>query len=71
MARKISRRRSLAKAVTYRALIMLLDFSTIYLLTGALHVAVGFMIVSNIYTSLADLAHERIWARVQWGIDED
>ena len=51
--RVVSRRRSFAKAITYRMLIMSLDFITIYLFTGAVHVAVGFMIVSNIYTSLA------------------
>jgi uncharacterized membrane protein len=68
--RVVSPRRSLAKAITYRILIMCLDFLTIYLLTGAVHVAIGFMIISNIYTSLAYLLHERLWARVQWGIAE-
>jgi uncharacterized membrane protein len=68
--RVASPRRSLAKALTYRVLIMILDFLTVYLLTGAIHVAVGFMIISNIYTSFAYLGHERIWARIQWGLEE-
>jgi len=68
--RVVSPRRSLAKAITYRILIMCLDFLTVYLLTGAVHVAIGFMIISNIYTSLAYLLHERLWARVQWGTAE-
>lgn len=51
-------------------LIMSLDFATIYLLTGALRVAIGFMIVSNIYTTAAYLLHERVWTRFKWGIDE-
>ena len=68
--RVASPRRSLVKAVTYRILIMILDFLTIYLLTGAVHVAIGFMIISNIYTSLAYVGHERLWARIQWGIEE-
>jgi uncharacterized membrane protein len=68
--RVVSPGRSLVKAITYRILIMILDFITVYLLTGALHVAVGFMIISNVYTSLAYLAHERLWARIQWGIEE-
>ncbi len=66
----VSPRRSLVKAITYRILIMCLDFVTIYLFTGALHVAVGFMIISNIYTSISYLLHERLWARIQWGIEE-
>jgi uncharacterized membrane protein len=28
------------------------------------------MIVSNIYTSIAYVLHERLWAKVQWGVDE-
>jgi uncharacterized membrane protein len=70
MMRVVSRRRSLAKAVTYRIVVMCLDFTTIYILTGAIHVALGFMIISNIYTSLAYILHERLWARIQWGVDE-
>jgi uncharacterized membrane protein len=65
-----SSRRSLVKAITYRVLIVILDFLTVYLLTGAVHVAVGFMVISNLYTSLAYLAHERLWARIRWGIEE-
>jgi len=42
----------------------------LYLLTGTIHIAVGFMIISNIYTSVGYLAHERLWARIRWGIVE-
>ncbi|KWA30260.1 hypothetical protein WL27_26200 [Burkholderia multivorans] len=66
----MSGRRSLVKAVTYRVLIMSLDFSTVYFLTGATHVALGFMIVSNVYTSIGYLVHERIWARIRWGVSD-
>lgn len=68
MTRIVGLRRSVVKAVTYRVLIMCLDFITIYLFTGALHIALGFMIVSNLYTTIGYLAHERMWARIQWGI---
>lgn len=70
MPRVVSRRRSLTKAITYRVVIMCLDFLTIYMFTGAMHVAIGFMIVSNLYTSIGYLVHERIWARIQWGLDD-
>ncbi|WP_410052646.1 DUF2061 domain-containing protein [Bradyrhizobium sp. SZCCHNS2096] len=68
--RNVSPRRSLVKAITYRVVVMTFDFLTIYVLTGAVHAAVGFMIVSNIYTSLAYLVHERLWAKIRWGIEE-
>jgi len=70
MARTVKFRRSVVKAITYRVVIMCLDFLTIYLMTGAIHVALGFMIVSNIYTSVAYFVHERAWSRIQWGIDD-
>ena len=62
-------KRSLVKAFTYRIVIIILDFSVIYLLTHRVDVAVGFMIVSNIYTTAAYFLHERIWNRIRWGIE--
>jgi len=65
--RMVSGRRSVVKAVTYRIFIICLDFVTVYLFTGAVRIAVGFMIVSNIYTTIVYLIHERVWARISWG----
>ena len=70
MPRTVQTRRSVVKAVTYRLVIMCLDFVTIYLLTGAAKVAVGFMVASNLYTTVAYFVHERVWSRVRWGISE-
>jgi uncharacterized membrane protein len=70
MARDVLARRSVVKALTYRTLIMCLDFGTIYLFTGKVRVAVGFMIASNLYTTAAYFLHERAWSRVRWGIRE-
>jgi uncharacterized membrane protein len=58
------------KAVTYRVVIMILDFVTIYLFTKTIKVALGFMIASNLYTTFAYFAHERLWTRIKWGIRE-
>ena len=62
-----STKRSVVKAITYRTVIVCLDFLVIYLLTGQLRMAFGFMIVSNVYTTLGYLLHERIWAHIRWG----
>lgn len=70
MPRTVLVRRSAVKAVTYRIVIMCLDFGTIYLFTGALRVAIGFMVASNVYTTIAYVLHERLWARIKWGIAE-
>ena len=62
-----SRKRSVSKAVTYRIVVVIIDFSVIYLLTGKIMMAVGFMIISNIYTTITCFIHERIWNKIQWG----
>jgi uncharacterized membrane protein len=63
--------RSLAKALTYRILIIILDFSVIYIFTGRIDIAFWFMIASNVYTTIAYFAHERIWDRIKWGKDSN
>src|SRR5579862_1288432 len=59
--------RSALKALSYRVLIVSLDFLALYLFTRKLSVAVGFTAVSNVYTTVAYLLHERAWARITWG----
>ena len=59
--------RSLAKAASYRLIVMFADTLAVYLLTGAWRIAVGFMIASNIYTTALYFLHERAWAHVRWG----
>jgi len=63
-----TRKRSLVKALTYRVVIVCLDFLVVYVLTRKADVAVGFMIISNIYTSVGYFVHERVWARIKWGM---
>jgi len=57
------------KAITYRGVIVCLDFLVIYLLTGKVMTAVAFMIVSNIYTTVAYFLHEHVWADIRWGLE--
>ncbi|OGH83942.1 MAG: hypothetical protein A2261_00535 [Candidatus Magasanikbacteria bacterium RIFOXYA2_FULL_44_8] len=59
--------RSLIKTLTYRVVILALDFTVIYWLTGKVEIAAGFTLVSNLYTSVGYYLHERIWDRVKWG----
>jgi adenylylsulfate kinase len=59
--------RSIVKTVSYRILILILDFTTIYLFTGKVKIAIGFMLVSNLYTTIGYFFHERIWDKIKWG----
>jgi uncharacterized membrane protein len=67
MSTTVSSKRSFVKAVTYRITIVCLDFLAIYLLTGQARTAVGFMVVSNVYTTIVYFIHERAWAHIEWG----
>ena len=68
MKNHATRKRSVVKAITYRGIIVCLDFPVIYLLTGKVATAAGFMIVSNIYTTAGYFLHERVWAGIKWGL---
>ena len=69
MQSRASRKRSVVKAITYRGIIVCLDFLVIYFLTGKVETAAVFMVVSNIYTTVAYFFHERVWAGIRWGTE--
>ncbi len=66
---KATRKRSVVKALTYRVFIVCLDFTAIYLFTGKTEVALGFMLVSNLYTTVGYFLHERLWEHIGWGTE--
>lgn len=59
--------RSVVKAISYRIIVVVADFAAVYLFTNRLEIALGFVVVSNIYTSVLYFFHERFWDRVAWG----
>lgn len=69
MKNRASRKRSVVKAITYRVVIVCLDFLVIYVLTGKVVTAAAFMVVSNIYTTVGYFLHERVWAGITWGME--
>ena len=60
-------RRSVVKAVSYRIVVVIADFIAVFYFTGKIEIAIGFVVVSNIYTSVLYFLHERFWDRVAWG----
>ena len=59
--------RALTKTITYRIFILILDFIAVFLLTGKINIAIGFMLASNIYTTIGYYIHERVWDHIKWG----
>ncbi|HTA26535.1 MAG TPA: DUF2061 domain-containing protein [Bacteroidia bacterium] len=64
---KDTMKRSIVKSLSYRLVIIVLDFTTVYIFTGQVKLAIGFMLISNVYTTIAYFFHERIWDKIKWG----
>lgn len=60
-------KRSVAKSVTFRILVMLTDGVIIYVLTQEVFLAVGIIILSNISSTIIYYIHERVWHKIKWG----
>lgn len=64
---KDSYKRSIVKSIGYRIIIITLDFITVYILTRKINIAIGFMLLSNTYTTIVYFLYERLWTRIKWG----
>lgn len=60
-------KRSLAKTVTYRILIVISTFIVTFLITGRLDLTLGITVVANIINTLLYYIHERAWNNIHWG----
>jgi adenylylsulfate kinase len=61
-------KRSLVKTIIYRVTVMSLDFFVIYFFTKKIKIALGFMIISNLYSSISYIIYERVWSKIRWGL---
>jgi len=59
--------RSISKAITFRILILILDFGVIYFFTRRIDLTLGVIVVSNLSSTIAYIAHERVWNIIHWG----
>ena len=59
--------RSLIKTISYRLLIIISNSLIIYAVTRRSDYTAGFIIVSNIVSTLVYFFHERFWNTVHWG----
>ena len=65
-----SKKRSLAKTITYRLISTATGFLVVWALSNDVKVGVMFSVVELIYKPLQYYIHERIWQRVKWGKHE-
>lgn len=60
-------KRSIAKAITFRAIVMVADYIIIRAITHRSDIAFGVIIFSNLSSTILYYLHERAWARTLWG----
>jgi len=46
--------------------VVIADFAAVYLFTGRAEISLGFVVISNVYTTAFYLVHERLWNRISW-----
>lgn len=65
-----ARSRALAKTVLYRALMLVITVSVALVVTGDIAQALNIGIAANVVKTGTYYAHERLWDRVSWGLNE-
>ena len=60
-------KRSVAKSITIRILVMMADGIIIYAITKNIGMALGVIIFSNISSTIIYYFHERAWNKTMWG----
>ncbi len=60
-------RRSLVKAITFRAVILFSDIAVIYFVTRRVDTTLTVVVASNLASTVLYYLHERAWNQVHWG----
>ena len=63
----IQAKRSLAKAITFRTLILCSGSVVIFLITHRSDTTIGLVIATNLASTALYFIRERVWSRIQWG----
>lgn len=62
-----TKKRSLAKSITWRIIAVISTFLIGYFMTGSLSFATSLAIISNLINFVLYYIHERVWLQVKWG----
>jgi uncharacterized membrane protein len=60
-------KRSWAKTVTYRILIIISNGLLLYYITGQRSLALEFITWASVISTLLYFLHERVWNKIAWG----
>jgi uncharacterized membrane protein len=63
----VSKKRSLAKSITWRLIAIFVTFVVGYIMTRSWEFAASLSLVSNFINFILYYIHERFWLKVSWG----
>ena len=63
-----NKKRTWTKALTWQAIGLLMMSTVNYLYLGDLHQGIGLSLLLTVQGLLTYVVHERVWARVRWGM---
>jgi len=61
-------KRSIVKAITYRAMGTLFTFGVVFIVTGELKLSATIGIIDSLAKIFGYFVHERIWNRIKFGL---
>ncbi len=59
--------RSFTKSMTFRFLVVVSDAVITFAITHRYDITIGFVVFTNLASSILYYVHERIWAHISWG----
>jgi len=62
-----SKKRSLAKSITWRLIAIFVTFAVGFVMTNSLEFAASLSLVSNLINFMLYYIHERVWLKINWG----
>jgi uncharacterized membrane protein len=71
MKTKVSRKRHIAKTISYRIISSTIGFITMLIFTGSTKISAAFSVVELVWKPLQYYLHERIWYRIKFGVERE
>jgi len=66
----VTKKRHIAKAITWRIIGSMLTFATIYIVSGSVNLSFGATIVDSAIKIFVYYFHERLWYKTKWGVNK-
>lgn len=62
-----SNKRSFTKSMTFRVLVIVSDAIITFAITHRYDITIGFVVFTNVASTVLYYLHERVWSHIQWG----